>query len=256
MIFSGFDSAGYPGDANMRSIWDNTELRWCGFYLGPGSDWNPHFPQIQDIGWGVAPIYTGKQPGSSHKLQAIHNRNAADPKALKTALWDNGVLDGQEAVDQARASHIPLNTILYFDVEDTTLDPDWLEYYRGWSRGVVDRYYGVGLYTRREHAAWLMGKLMGDGLSKPFDICMPTIWIARYNRANANGSDIPATDFLGDPLPAPDPKTVYSDAAMWQHIGNFGLKWTDSAGKTRKFAPVDFDTSIYPDPGTGFLSAI
>ena len=43
---------------------------------------------------------------------------------------------------------------------------------------------------------------------------------------------------------------------MWQHIGNFGLKWTDSAGKTRKFAPVDFDTSIYPDPGTGFLSAI
>ena len=255
MIYKGFDRTGYPGDAIMKSVRDNTELRWCGFYLGPGFDWSPHFPQIQDMGWGVAPVY-GVRSGA--KVQAIVNRHSGDPKAMESALWDSGTLDGQQAVDQARAAHIPLGTILYFDVEDPEQKQNlnWLEYYRGWSRGVADRYYDVGLYTRKNHAAWLMGKLRGDGLSRPFDILMPTIWIAQYSRANPNGVRVPDADFLSDPLPTPpDPKTVYSEAAMWQHMGNLGLKWTDS-GKTRKLEGVDYDSSIYPDPGTGFLSTI
>jgi len=257
VIYTGFDSADYPGDTKMQSIWDNTELRWCGFYLGLTSAWHPHFPKLQDIGWGVAPIYTGKNPGS-HKLQAIHNKHAGHPAALFNALWDNGALvDGNEAADQARAANIPLNTILYFDVENAVPDADWLAYYRGWSRAVTDRNYRVGLYTRREHASWLMGKLMGrDSLTRPFDICVPNIWIARYNRANPNGGSIPSKDFLAEPLPAPDPKSVYSSASVWQHIGNFGLKWTDDSGRNHTFAPVDFDSSTYPDPGLGFLSTI
>ena len=255
MIYAGFDTFGYPGDANMKSIWDNTELQWCGFYLGPRFTWGSHFGAIQQMGWGVAPIYTGKQPGSSPKLQAIHNQNSRDPEALQTALWDNGALDGNEAANQARASNIPLNTILYFDVEITVHDPDWLQYYRGWSRAVVDRYYNAGLYTRRDHAAWLVGKLMGGNLWRPFDICMPTIWIAKYNRANANGASIPPHDYLEDPFPAPDPRTVLPAASIWQHIGNFGMKWTDS-GRTRKYAPVDYNSSVYPDPGLGLLSVV
>ncbi|MBZ5617470.1 MAG: DUF1906 domain-containing protein [Acidobacteriia bacterium] len=252
MIYAGFDTFSYPGDAIMKSIWENTELLWCGFYLGPRFNWSSHFSTIQQMGWGVAPIYTGKQPGT---LQAIRYRSSRDPKDVQSALWDNGALDGKEAADQASASNIPLNTILYFDVEITVPDRDWLPYYRGWSRAVVDRYYNVGLYTRRDHAAWLVDKLNGDNLLRPFDICMPTIWIAKYNRSNPNKAPIPAKDFLEDPLPLPDPKTVYSGASIWQHIGNFGLKWTDS-GKTRKFHPVDYDSSIYKDPGLGLLSAV
>jgi hypothetical protein len=257
MIYAGFDSVGYPGDTNMQSIWDNTELRWCGFYLGFSSAWHPHFSKIRDIGWGVAPIYTGKQPGSP-KLQAIHNQHAKNPDALFTALWDNGAkVDGKEAADQASAAKIPLNTILYFDVENAVPDADWLAYYRGWSRAVTERNYGVGLYTRREHAAWLMGKLMGrEKLTRPFDTCIPSIWIARYNRANPNGSAIPSTDFLTDPFPVPDPRSVLPSASIWQHIGNFGLKWTDGAGRQHTFAPVDYNSSTYPDPGLGFLSTI
>ncbi len=253
MVYAGFDTSGYPGDFSMKSIWDNTELMWCGFYLGPRFNWSPHFARIKNMGWGVAPIYTGKQPGSSPKLHAIHNRHAADRKALQSALWGNGALDGKEAADQARASSIPLNTILYFDVENTVPDSDWLEYYRGWSRAVVDRNFRVGLYTRHDHAVWVMSKLMSGSLSRPSDICMPAIWIAKYTRANANGASIPARDYLEDPLPVPDPRRVYPGASVLQHLGNFGLKWTDS-GHLRKFSPVDYDSSIDPDPGLGLPS--
>src|SRR6185369_6018827 len=96
-------------------------------------NWHSHFATIKKMGWGVAPIYTGKQPGSSPKLRLIHSQHARDKTALQTALWDNGALDGNEAVDQARASNIPMNTILYFDVENTVHDSEWLQYYRGWS---------------------------------------------------------------------------------------------------------------------------
>jgi len=252
-LYPGFDSFWYPGDVTMKSIYDNTGLWWCGFYLGMRFNWHSHFGTIKSMGWGVAPIYTGKQPGSSAKLKAIRAANARHPDAMEKALWDDGALDGKEAAEQARASGIPPNTILYFDVEQTIHDPDWLVYYRGWSRGVVDRYFNVGLYTRPDHASWVNHRLLSANSSRPFDICMPEVWVAKYTRANGNGAAIPPKDFLQDPFPMPDPAAAYPDASVLQHLGNFGMKWSDS-GRQRKFSPVDYNSSIYPDPGLGFLS--
>ena len=254
-IFAGFDTFAYPGDAKMKSLWDYTNLYWCGLYLGPRFNWSPHFLKIRTMGWGVAPIYTGKNPGSQ-KLLVIKNQHRGDADALQRALYANGALDGKEAVQQAQAAHVPTATILYFDVENTIVDTGWLEYYRGWSRAVVDAYYSVGLYTRAAHASWLTTAL----LNYPgFDVCLPTIWIAKYTRAHANGAAVPAHDYLEPPFPLPDPRGAGGGATSWQHLGNFGMKWPDSSAgvsKQMKFAPVDFDTSIFSDPGRGVLSTI
>ena len=98
--FAGFDSAVYPGDSKMQSLFDQTNLYWCGFYLGPRFKWSPHFSKIKGMGWGVAPIYTGKQ-ANSQKLQAIKLHYARQTDALRDALYANGKADGVEAVQRA-----------------------------------------------------------------------------------------------------------------------------------------------------------
>jgi hypothetical protein len=252
--FAGFDTAYYPGDSKMQSLWDHTNLYWCGFYLGPRFNWSPHFTKIKGMGWGVAPIYTGKQP-KSPKLQAIKQHYAGRTDALRDALYANGKADGVEAVQQAGTAGIPAATILYFDVENTVHDSVWLAYYRGWSRAVVDMYYSVGIYTRSEHASWLNAQLMAQ---PGFDICFPEVWIAKYTKANPNGGPVPDGNFLSNPFPEPNPSDSWRGATSWQHLGNFGLKWKDETNPQRpqhlRFAPVDFDSSIYSDPGLGILS--
>jgi hypothetical protein len=160
-----------------------------------------------------------------------------------------------EAVQQAGNAGIPAPTILYFDVETTTPDSEWLAYYRGWSRAVVDKNYSVGIYTRSGHASWLNAQLMAQ---PGFDVCFPELWIAQYTKANPNGKPVPEGDFLSDPFPAPNPSDSWQGASSWQHLGNFGLKWKDETNpqKTQhlRYAPVDFDSSIYSDPGLGILS--
>lgn len=255
-FYAGFDTFSYPGDAIMKTLWQDTNLYWCGFYLGPRFNWAPNFGTVKQIGWGTAPIYTGKQPDSA-KLRAIKFQNSGQPAALDAALYANGKADGFEAVQYARASGIPKQTVLYFDVEITTPDNGWLTYYRGWSRAVQESYYGVGLYTRAEHATWLTSKLMQ---LPGFDIIVPYIWIAKYSRATPNGEAVPEANYLNHPFPEPDPAKAGGGASSWQHLGNFGLKWTDftvaDTQRPRRYAPVDFNSSIYRDPGLGLLSAV
>lgn len=256
-FFAGFDTISYPGDETMQSLWDNTNLFWCGFYLGPRFNWQSHSATIKGMGWGIAPIYTGKQPVSSLKLQAIKNRYAGRAEELQQALYENGEADGAEAVQQARDANIPAATILYFDVENAVPDANWYQYYRGWCRRVVDTYYSPGLYTRKGHAAWLNSQLMAQ---QGFDICFPTVWIAQYTKSNPNGAIVPEQDFLPTPFPEPNPSDSWNGASNWQHIGNFGIKWDDATNpqrpRHRRYSPIDLDSSIFRDPGLGILSAI
>jgi hypothetical protein len=208
--FAGFDSAVYPGDSKMQSLFDQTNLYWCGFYLGPRFKWSPHFSKIKGMGWGVAPIYTGKQ-ANSQKLQAIKLHYARQTDALRDALYANGKADGVEAVQQASAAGIPAPTILYFDVEITTPDAGWLAYYRGWSRAVVEKNYSVGIYTRSDHASWLNAQLMTQ---PEFDVCFPKVWIAKYTKANPNNRPVPEGDFLSHPFPEPNPSDSWRGATQ------------------------------------------
>ena len=252
--WAGFDTFSYPGDQVMQSLWDDTNLYWCGFYLGSRFNWQPHYRTIAAMGWGVAPVYTGKQPLTSPKLKAIIAQNRGDPDALRRALYDNGSGDGLEAVQQARAASMPGMMILYFDVEVADPDANWLPYFKGWCSQVRMGGYRPGIYTRAAHAVWLTTKLITN--PDP-DTVLPEIWIARYMRANANGAAVPPKDFLPTPFPTPAPAKAGGGATSWQHIGNFGMKWADGkTGRARRFAPVDFNSSIYRNPGMGFLGVL
>jgi hypothetical protein len=233
LFFAGFHTSSYPGDATVRSLWDHTNLYWCGFYLGPRFNWQSHFKTIKGMGWGLAPN-TGKQPLSSPALQAIKNQYAGRADALQQALYNNGEADGAEAVQQARDANIPAATNLYFDAENAVPDENRYQYYRGWYRGVIDRYYSDRIYTRKGHAAWLISKLMAQ---PGFDICLPTVWIAQYTRSNPNGVTVPERDFLPSPFPEPDPSHPWRGATSWQHIGNYGIKWDDAIKSTKTDAP-------------------
>jgi hypothetical protein len=257
-IFAGFDSFAYPGDTIMQALWSNTNLYWCGFYLGPKFNWSPNYAKIKKIGWGVAPVYTGKQPGNSAKLLAIERQHRGDKVGLRQALYENGKVDGDEAVAQATAAGIRPPYVLYFDVENTVADANWLTYYRGWSRALANKLFSPGLYTRREHASYVFSHLMSDP-NAGLDVILPYVWIAYYKKANANGGVIAEKDFLQTPYPEPDPSDIWKGATAWQHIGNFGAKCTEVINgreKHHRYSPVDYNSSIYRDPGQGVLSAI
>jgi len=73
---AGFDSAAYPGDACMAWLKANTNLEWCGYYLGPapsysGASWMTQQGALSAAGWELAPIYVGEQvvpPGSQKSV--------------------------------------------------------------------------------------------------------------------------------------------------------------------------------------------
>src|SRR5262252_9122535 len=210
-VYAGFDSFSYPGKSKMQSLWDHSNMYWCGFYLGPGYNWSPNYQTLTDIGWGIAPIYMGKQPGGP-KLSAV----PADKK------YDNGALDGKEAVAFAAKAGIRAPITLYFDVEKPNPNNGWLEYYAGWCRAVVDSAYGAGCYCGFHFASWLTTALMG----RPgFDTVIPTIWSVNVNKANPNG--LIRTNSRGEQIPwdwlKPDYSeqhpagSGYSGATSWQY---------------------------------------
>src|SRR5262249_39954861 len=164
-IFAGFDRESYPGDATMRSLLRDTNLHWCGFYLGPYYDWGPNYQKIKAMGWGVAPIYFRKA-ALGPTLHGIAAKHTHDAEVRDKELYAVGRGDGAETVRYARSSGISPPSVIYYDREkagtDPALlrDPHWLTYYRGWSRELFDNRYGAGLYSAGIIASWLLSKLM------------------------------------------------------------------------------------------------
>src|SRR5579863_9317386 len=66
--FFGFEKKGFPGVAQLAWLKANTNLGWCGYYLGPAprhpdARWMGQRAALQSAGWGIAPIYVGLQLG-------------------------------------------------------------------------------------------------------------------------------------------------------------------------------------------------
>jgi hypothetical protein len=246
-IYAGFDTYRYPGDALMKSLWDHSNLYWVGFYLGPNYNFTPHYGTLASMGWGIAPIYMGKQIGGP----AL----AAVPKDKK---YSNGAQDGLTAVKYAKQAGMRPVTTLYFDIESPRHDRDWIEYFAGWCRAVVDSGYGAGCYCSYLLAPWLMSQLT---TRKGFDTVLPTVWAFNIDKANPHGSI--RRDSHGQQIPwawlSPDYPEVhpngsgYSSASSWQRAHGYGLEWEDGvlAGKPvkKRIFPADLDTSIFRDPG-------
>src|SRR5438270_630427 len=132
---AGFDRSEFPGPAKMKWLKENTNLEWCGYYLGPspshpGTSWMGHRAAITKQGWGVAPLYVGQQvtgKGSHHPSQ------------------HQGQIDGQETVQLMTQEGFPTGTCVYLDLENGLPFPQPLrDYVLSWAQFVQSQNFQPG----------------------------------------------------------------------------------------------------------------
>jgi hypothetical protein len=230
MAFAGFDMARYPGDTAMQSLWESSNLYWVGYYLavsGPGlSDkrtWSGKYKFLRGVGWGVAPIYVGKQP-SSKKLELKRGTEEME-----------GYLDGVEAAGLADQEGMPNQCVLYFDLEVPTGSKPWMNYYLGWAKAILDQGYQPGLY-----GSFLTARSIVGFLRERDPRTVPQIWVFNLQKFPGHQSykDI-------NEIPSPDPNIGVGGATCWQFVQGSKIAWPGHL-----LSPVDFNSSVYGDPGT------
>jgi Rv2525c-like, glycoside hydrolase-like domain len=140
---AGFDIGDYPGDACMAWLKGNTNLVWCGYYLGPApshpdTSWMTRRPALAAAGWGIAPIYVGEQvipPGSEH------------PSAAK------GQIDGADAAQLLTSDGFAPGSCVYLDLEDGSLPAMLSDYTKAWITAVATGGFQPGVYCSHVIAA-------------------------------------------------------------------------------------------------------
>jgi hypothetical protein len=200
------DLAAYPGDDVMQAWWNDSPFYYTGFYLGPA----PYHPDtsfmdkrqvLVDQGWGLLPVYVGRQADS----------------------WnlDQGVEDGDDAVNLAASAGFPDNTVIFLDIETSLpLTNSFLSYVTDWVSEVQSQGYIAGIYCYIGNASQIRNAL-------PDNV---QFWVAYYT-----GSDLPSS------IPSPVDSGV-SFASTWQFVGDTCLT---CGGFT---LDIDFNTSTYTDP--------
>lgn len=134
--FAGFDRSDYPGGPAMRWLKAHTNLKWCGFYLGPApSHPNTSWMEADDEdleGWGLAPIYLGQETAGP----GAHHVNAAQ-----------GAIDGADACKLMQEAGFDKGSVVYLDNE---AGPPMLapmqQYVGAWCDAVVAGGYAPGVY--------------------------------------------------------------------------------------------------------------
>ena len=239
--YAGLDRGTYPGDDDMQSLWDNTNFYWTGYYLpvpwdghnGPHS-WKGTYQRLQGMGWGVAPIYLGKQTDSA-KLRQRRGRERED-----------GALDGAEACRFADGEKIPTKSVIYFDCERKKQPPgpEWFDYFAGWVEGVDRAHYLPGLYASYQLVPNIFGGLL---LRTPLLALRLEVWAVRWPQQ-------PGQPYTKKEFPTDDPgDSGFGRASSWQKTGNSLIRWDHprpgGSHVTKTLTPVDLNTSRYMDPG-------
>jgi Rv2525c-like, glycoside hydrolase-like domain len=231
--FAGFDRDLYPGDAAMQAIIQNTNLRWCGFYLAPApshldQSWMTKCAFLKGLGFGLAPIYVGQQvqgPGS-------HNVTAAQ-----------GTIDGQNAAQLASQAAFGNGSIIFLDIEQgPPIQPATIAYYVAWVAGVTANGFAPGVYC--SHAQLPQALFNADN--------RPVFWIFNLNHFTCDPSAATSSRILiprNAPFPAPDPASGgVSFAKLLQFAQSIeATKCGINAGGS-VVLNVDFDSSVASDP--------
>ena len=250
-LYAGFDRLGYPGDAAMQWLRDNTNLQWCGFYLAPApqqsyTGWMPTLPFLRSIGWGITPIYVGRQVATD----------------WDTLDGDHGNADAIDAADLAQEAGLEPGRVIYLDIEQGAPLNEWQgQYYRGWVNGLIEdgRYY-PGVYCSYQIASDLRNGW--DSRAR--------FWV--YHVTHGCDPDYPDTyDFFPNELEPPiefptttapisgqslDPRDSFANARMLQWCQSIPL---DGVPCTlvidgEEYPSWDFDTSTLRDPSDQTLS--
>lgn len=227
MAYAGIDTINYPGDKTMEWLWDeaNSNLWWVGYYLpekGSSQTWKGKFTRLKAMGWGVAPIYIGKQPAV---VKAYHSGKG------KAGL--QGYFDGITATVMASTDKIPEGTVIYFDLEGGDISSSthvFMEYFKNWMKCVIERGYIPGLYC---------SYLLAPQMTKVMITVQgpPLIWAVRYihKAGKSHKNPYPTDPPVGSNFPM---------ASSWQLAGN---NWITGPNQTKLW--MDLNTSIWQDPG-------
>ncbi|MCW3477341.1 glycoside hydrolase domain-containing protein [Limobrevibacterium gyesilva] len=218
--FPGFDTSEFPGNAEMAWLRANTNLRWCGYYLGPApshasTSWMGTRAALQAAGWGIAPVYVGQQIAGPGR----HNVSASQ-----------GTIDGNDAAALMRREGFPAGSCVYLDLEDgPPFSAPRTNYVAAW----VDAVAAAGLQA---------GVYCSHGFAEDVHALRPDARVWAFKVETAAEHPFPGVNFP-DLHPA---GCGYTGAFIWQLGQNCRL----NLQTTPLRAPlVDLDTALTPDPG-------
>lgn len=215
---AGFDIADYPGDTCMAWLKANTNLTWCGYYLGPapshpGASWMTRQAALAAAGWGFAPLYVGEQvipPGSQN------------PSAGK------GATDGADAVRLLTSDGFAAGTCVFLDLEDGSLPQRLADYTAAWIDTVGLGGFRAGVYC--SHAIASQVNALRPGVP---------IWAFKVPTVSTH----PAA---GPPFREDDPAgSGYAAAQAWQLQQNGVIGVPPAPGGQLK---VDLSSAVSPNP--------
>lgn len=217
--FPGFDASGFPGLQATSWLKSNTNLKWCGFYLGPspshpGADWMAHTQALMQQGWGIASLYVGQQimgPGSHHTSGA------------------QGTADGADAVSLMHAAGFAPGRFVYLDLENgAPFTQPQHDYVAKWCAAVDNGGYGAGVYCSHTFADQVHQLVPG---ARIWAFKVPTVLAHTIPGNNFRDSHPGGSGFPG--------------AFIWQHDQHAQIE----AGPAGHQFNVDLDTALTPDPG-------
>jgi hypothetical protein len=208
---SGFDKRDFPGLAPMQTWMRESPYVWVGYYLQSpcyaGTAWTGNRAALEAQGWGLALLYVGQQaPGAAATSTA-----AAGPDCgVKPLTFDQGNIDGDQAVGLAIADGFPSGTTIFLDVERADPFPAALgDYVRGWITRVLSRGYVAGIYAHKLNAD-AVSQIQRSAFTAASVTTTPPFWVA-----NSVGFDLGKTPS----------QSGYSFATVWQTPSDASESW-------------------------------
>jgi hypothetical protein len=217
--YAGFDADIYPGDDVMSWLRANTNLVWCGYYLGgapshPDMSWMGNRAALAANGWGIAPIYVGQQvipPGSLNPSAAT------------------GVQDGTQAVSMMQNEGFASGSYVYLDLENGPPLPQSLQdYVTNWINAVASGGFGPGVYCSH---------LLAQTICNLFPSCR--IWAFKVSTT--------ATHPVAAPFPDSDPAGCGCAVAHAWQLDQNGVLSLHPA--TQSPLGMDSSSAVSADPG-------
>jgi hypothetical protein len=218
--FAGFDSSEFLGTAEMAWLKANSNLQWCGYYLGPApshssTSWMGQRANLLASGWGIAPLYVGQQINGPGR----HNVSGAQ-----------GLTDGQDAVTLLSGDAFAPGTCVYLDLEDgPPFTAPRTDYVAAWVDAIAGGGFQPGVYC-------------SHGFAAAVHALRATVRVWAYKVDTTDEHPVPGTNFP-DLHPA---GSGYPGAYIWQLGQNCRLSLPTAPLR----APlVDLDCALTPDPG-------
>lgn len=232
--YAGMDSSGYPGNAFMEGLWNETNIAFTGFYLGEtstlvgpccheSSAWMPTSSPgsvrtyLEGLGFGFLPIYVGQQ------------ENDSECPSCDTLTSAQGTDDANHASNLMDAAGFPAASVCWLDVElGGSLSTAFLNYIGAWVDQMNNNTeYWAGVYCSYDvSAGQIVSKVGASNVN---------IWVWDLNIDSCQEYS---------PFPKPTPSSAYSHATSLQYAQGCTISnGTSTYG-------VDLDSSLYLDPSS------